>query len=60
MLLVQASLVALPTLLAASICGSAQPSEYEIGTSLLGDMHAQAERLVALLSRDAQAAVHEC
>jgi hypothetical protein len=50
-------LVPLLALLAAPMCVPAQASEYEIGTSLLCDTQAQAERFVALFSGDAQVAV---
>ena len=50
-------LVPLLSLLAAPLCAPAQAADYEIGTSLLCDTQAQAERFVALFSGDAQAAI---
>jgi hypothetical protein len=49
-------LIPLLATLAAPLCASAQPTEYEVGESLVCDTQAQAERLVALFSADAQAA----
>jgi hypothetical protein len=50
-------LVPLLAMLAAPLCASAQPTEYEVGESLVCDTQIQAERLVALFSGDAQAAI---
>jgi hypothetical protein len=44
-------------LIAATLCGSAQAMDYEVGTSLVCDTQSQAERFVARFSGDAQAAV---
>ena len=44
-------------LLASLLCGQARASDYEVGTSLVCDTQAQAERFVALFTGDAQAAV---
>lgn len=43
--------------LAVPLCASAQPSEYQVGPSLVCDTQSQVERYVALLFVDAQAAV---
>jgi hypothetical protein len=50
--------LSLLALLAATLCGSAQAMDYEVGTSLVCDTQSQAERFVALFSGDAQAAVN--
>jgi len=52
-----ARLIALLAVLAAPLCASAQPTEYEVGASLVCDTQTQAERFVALFSGDAQAAI---
>ena len=39
------------------LCGSAQATDYEVGTSLICDTRSQAERFVALFSGDTQAAI---
>jgi hypothetical protein len=44
-------------LLAASLCGPAQATDYEVGTSLVCDTQREAARYVALSSGDAQAAI---
>jgi len=43
--------------LAASLCGPAQATDYEVGPSLVCDTQSQVERYVALFSGDAQAAI---
>jgi hypothetical protein len=43
--------------LVALLCGSAQATDYEVGTSLICDTRTQVERFVALFSRDTQAAI---
>jgi hypothetical protein len=50
-------LIPLLAVLAAPLCASAQPTEYEVGASLVCDTKTQAERFVALFSGDAQAAI---
>jgi hypothetical protein len=52
-----ARLIALLAVLAAPLCASAQPTEYEVGASLVCDTQSQAERFVALFAGDAQAAI---
>jgi hypothetical protein len=49
--------LSLLALFAATLCGSAQATDYEVGTSLVCDTQSQAEHFVALFSGDAQAAV---
>jgi hypothetical protein len=49
--------LSLLALLAATLCGSAQAMDYEVGTSLVCDTQEQAERFVALFAGDAQAAL---
>lgn len=50
-------LVALVVLLATPFCAPAQASDYEVGTRLVCDTQAQVERIVALSTDDAQAAI---
>ena len=50
-------LIPLLAALAVPLCASAQPTEYEVGASLVCDTQTQAERFVALFSGDAQAAI---
>ena len=50
-------LIALLAVLAAPLCASAQPTEYEVGASLVCDTQSQAERFVALFAGVAQAAI---
>jgi hypothetical protein len=57
LLSVATRLIPLLAVLAAPLCASAQPTEYEVGASLVCDTQTQAERFVALFSGDAQAAV---
>jgi hypothetical protein len=45
------------TALLAPLCGSAQTTDYEVGTSLICDTQTQVERFVALFSGDTQAAI---
>jgi hypothetical protein len=49
--------IALLAVLAAPLCPAAQPTEYEVGASLVCDTQSQAERFVALFAGDAQAAI---
>jgi hypothetical protein len=50
-------LIPLLAALAVPLCASAQPTEYEVGASLVCDTQTQAERFVALFSGDARAAI---
>jgi hypothetical protein len=50
-------LVPLFAMLATSFWAPAHASDYEVGTSLVCDTQAQAERFVALFAGDAQAAI---
>jgi hypothetical protein len=50
-------LIPILAVLAPPLCASAQPTEYEVGSSLVCDTRSQVERYVALFSGDAQAAV---
>jgi hypothetical protein len=44
-------------LLAASLCGSAQAADYEVGASIVCDTQTQVERFVMLFAGDAQSAI---
>jgi phosphoribosylformimino-5-aminoimidazole carboxamide ribonucleotide (ProFAR) isomerase len=50
-------LLPLLAVLLASLCGSVQAMDYEVGTSLICDTQTQVERFVALFSGDTQAAI---
>jgi hypothetical protein len=50
-------LMPLLALLAAPLCGPAQATDYEVGTSLVCDTQSQVERYVALFSGNAQTAI---
>jgi hypothetical protein len=50
-------LMPLLALLAASVCGPARATDYEVGPSLVCDTQGEAERYVALFSGDTQAAI---
>ena len=50
-------LLPLLAVLMAPLCGSAQATDYEVGTSLICDTQTQVERFVALFSGDTQAGI---